>query len=296
MAYKLKSQDLKDITAGTTAAAIRAGGEERRAQRAEMKEIRQGLRDTKKSIKQIDKSINWDDPSVKKVDALDALSSRREGLLKKKADIKDWSTRKRVIKGGKEGVNLHGNIEAHTKSGEALYKSGSFYGDTKVDIGNIRADQEADTEMNTGGQQYTNRYTIGGDYKYSYPTPTDVDKPSPPKIPFPEKPPITNDWGAKPQKQKVDVPGRSMRVSNKMPKSKYSRSHKGKLFERRYVKPQRGLKVQDTRRAARKENRELAKEYREGVRDWRQSKRESKRSQKADFRQQRRDWWRSQFV
>lgn len=291
MAYKLRSQDLKDATAGTTSAAIRAGGEERK----EMRQIRKGLRDTKKSIKQIDKNINWNNPSSDKVDALSALSSRKEGLLKKKADIKDWSTRKRVTKGGKEGVNLHGNIEAHTKSGEALYKSGSYYGDTKVDISDIRADQEADTEMNTGGQQYTNKYTIGGDYKYSYPTPVDPVKPNPPRMEFPEKPPITNDWGAKPQKQKVDVPGRSGRVSNKMPKSKYSKSHKGKLFERRYVKPQRGLKVQDTRKAARKENRELAKEYREGVRDWRQSKRESKRSQKADFRQQRRDWWRSQF-
>lgn len=296
MAYKLRSQDLKDATAGTTSAAIRAGGEERKAQRAEMKEIRQGLRDTRKSIKQIDKSINWDDPSGDKIDDLHALGSRKEGLLKKKADIKDWSTRKRVRKGGKEGVNLHGNIEAHTKSGEDLYKSGSYYGDTKVDISDIRSGQEADTEMNTEGTRYINKYTLKGDYKHSVPLPPEGPASySPPRIRFPEKPPITNDWGAKPQKQKVDVPGRSGRVSNKMPKSKYSKSHKGKLFERRYVKPQRGLKVQDTRKAARKENRELAKEYRKDVRDWRQKKRESKRSQMADFRQQRRDWWRSQF-
>jgi hypothetical protein len=226
MAYKLRSQDLKDATAGTTSAAIKAGGEERRAERGEMKEIRQGLRDVRKDIKSVD--VNWDNPNSSNVDALHAASARKGELISRKADIKDWSTRKRVRKGGKEGVNLHGNIEAHTKKGEALYKSGSYYGDTKVDIGDIRANQEADTEMNTGGQEYTNKYTIGGDYKYSYPTPVD----SPPVNTGNLNPPERD----KPEKSKKRIKFKT----NKSPsKGRYNaqKAYKGKgKRTKKYVK------------------------------------------------------------
>lgn len=306
MAYKLRSQDLKDTTAGTTSAAIRAGGEERRAQRGEMREIRQGLRDVRKDIKSID--INWDNPNSSNVDALHAVSARKDELISRKADVKDWSTRKRVRKGDKEGVNLHGNIEAHTKKGEALYKSGSYYGDTKVDIGDIRADQEADTEMNTSGQEYTNKYTIGGDYKYSYPTPVDPAKPNTPRISPPERPDITPPpkWKHSKEKGKLKANTKKTRVvQNKLKQERVKKvaplkTAVANLFGNPTIQFKKGrAKTRDRKNDlysnTRSKKREWKKGYKEARKSYKKGRREDIAAQKADFRQERRDWWRSQF-
>ena len=222
MAYKLRSQDLKDATAGTTSAAIKAGGEERKAQRAEMKEIRQGLRDVRKSMKSVDLNAALDAGDQASVDKYMGAQSRKEQLTKKKADIKDWSTRKRVAKGYRKDVNLLDKpIQAVDESGTPLnIKSGAGAG-TAANISQIHADQRSGGgeygPEGTGisdSRNYQNVYNIKGEYTHSIP----VKHPGTPKgggmPPFPDRPDITPPpkWkhskekgklGAKPKKTRV---------------------------------------------------------------------------------------------
>jgi hypothetical protein len=110
--------------------------------------------------------------------------------------------------------------------------------------------------------------------------------------PFPTKPPIDRDFGAKPQKPESTVRGRKDVYRSKGEKSIYSRSHFGKRNRNRT-----GRNLDKAVQKSNKEgHRKEMKTYRGQMRDWRQGKRENIRDQKADFRQERRDWIKSIFT
>lgn len=162
MAYKLRSQDLKDATAGTTSAAIRAGGEERK----EMRQIRQGLRDVRKSMKSVDFNTALDTGDQAGIDKYMGAQSRREQLTKRKADIKDWSTRKRVNVGARKDISLLDKpIQAVSKEGKPLYEAG--YDSDRATVSGIKSGSKAAEAQGTGGLRYQNMFDAKGEYMYS---------------------------------------------------------------------------------------------------------------------------------
>lgn len=162
MAYKLRSQDLKDATTGTTSATIKAGGEERK----EMRQIRKGLRDVKKSMKSVDFDAALDTGDQASIDKYMAGQSRKEQLTKRKADIKDWSTKKRVNVGARKDVSLLDKpIQAVSKEGKSLYEAG--YDSDKATVSGIKSGSKAAETQGTGGLNYQNMFDAKGEYMYS---------------------------------------------------------------------------------------------------------------------------------
>jgi len=307
MANYKKTEDLANSVQSMTNS-LNIGGEfvgsigGGKAERQERKKIRVGIRSGLKEIRKsgaLDASALDASGMPTNPDAYMEAEKTRSKLLNKKADVKDWSTKQRVKKGYRKEVNLLDEpIQAVTKEGESLQHSiDSPYRGQQLNISTIHKDQRSGggnygVDPTKESKNYTNVYKKG-EYSHSEPF-LRPGKPTGSMAPFPTKPPIDRDFGAKPQKEKVDVPGRIDRARSQGPGSIYSRSHFGKR-NRRYTTTNRDL-LQNTKKAARGKNKELRKEYRGKMSDWRQNKRQDIRGQKADFRQEKRDWIKSIFT
>lgn len=166
MAYKLKSQDLKDATAGTTSAAIKAGGEERRVKKAKLKGIRGEMSELRRSTKGMDLSKAIEGKDQMAIDKITKAKEREQKLLKQKADIKDWSTRKRINVGARRDVNIMDKpIQAISKEGKPLYESG--YDSSRATVSGIKSGSKAAEMQGTGGLRYQNIFSAKGEYMYS---------------------------------------------------------------------------------------------------------------------------------
>jgi len=215
MAYKLRSQDLKDATAGTTSAAIKAGGEERK----EMRQIRKGLRDVRRDMKSVDFDVALDAGDQASINKYMASQSRKEQLTKRKADIKDWSTKKRVNVGARKDVNLMDKpIQAVSKEGKSLYEAG--YDSDRATVSGIKSGSKAAETQGTGGLRYQNMFDAKGEYMYSQVSanPGKTDRSRTPKDPD------------SPEKWKINRGNRKFKISKSPGKGRYNaqKGHKGK--------------------------------------------------------------------
>jgi len=208
------------------------------------KDIRQTKRTEVKTARQDVKQALGEQKAlgdVTKADAagLDKFAAAHEKVteaLSRKADVKDWSTRKRVRKGEKHGTQIHEDTQAIYEPGR---KKVSAENVTQKDIGSDISDIDK--------SRWRNVYTAKGDYKYTVPhegTETDISdisfkprekEPKPPKEPKQKK-----------IKDKTKIKGRKDKVKG----TKEGSVHRANKLKRNQAAAQRKLK-----RRAKKQNR-----------------------------------------
>jgi len=115
---------------GSVEPAAPTAKEARIAKRSQAKGIRQELRGALKEQKAVAPITGESTPAD--LDAASAAQAKVSEALHKKADIKDWSTRKRVKKGEKHGTQLHEDTGAVYEPGR---KNVSAENVTQSDIG-----------------------------------------------------------------------------------------------------------------------------------------------------------------
>tara|TARA_Y100000310_G_C20621956_1_gene783844 strand:+ start:878 stop:1600 length:723 start_codon:yes stop_codon:yes gene_type:complete len=153
--YKRFADTSKDVLGNPTGIEPGARREERRGKRAEIKTAKQNVKqalEEQKALGDVSKAGPMD------LDRFAAAHEKVTGALSKKADIKDWSTRKRVRLGEKYDTQIHEDAPAIYEPGR---KKVSAKDVTQKDIGADIADIDK--------SRWRNVYTAKGDYKYTVP-------------------------------------------------------------------------------------------------------------------------------
>jgi hypothetical protein len=324
MANYKKTEDLANsvqsmtnsLNIGGSFAGTIGGGKAERQERKKIKVgIRSGLKEIRKSgaldANALDASGTPTDP-----DAYRAAYDKKQDLLKQKADVKGYSTKRRVNVGHRKDVNLLDEpIQAVTKEGESLQHSiDSPYHGQQLNISTIHKDQRSGggnygVDPTKESKNYTNVYKKG-EYSHSVP----FERPGVPSGsmgpgPSPDRPDITPlpKWDPKKEKGKLGAkPKKTRVVQNKLKQErvkKYAplKTTVANLFGNPTIQYKQGrAKTRDRKNDlysnTRSKKREWKKDYKEARKSYKKGRREDIAAQKADFRQDRRDWIKSIFT